>query len=458
MTGLLIPFDSGGARPLDERVRSCMESRYHADFSQVRIHTGALAAAAARALNAQAFTAGSDIFFAANQYAPNTWWGLRLLAHELAHVVQQGAATPCGGVFAIGSVDDPHERNADQLTDEVMTSRRLTTVLRDCGRIVRRAVVVNGGSAKINHDFSGAVPSVFTDTVVEKLADGRQDQIPFVRVHLLRGFSIDASRSGPAWTATGRVDLSVGQFDGPSLPLWNFGFIQFMEVKALNAFYAGRDPSQGGILVQAHTAPALAQNFGRDVEPGTSETNPPWTQAITTGDKVVKSARPSATGVPFINNMFAENQTGDHPSLGIEARLFNRTTHHKNFMFRLTDIRKFFTIFSARQPDSTFLHLAHFELNLRYDFDVLWKVNPKVNEVFLLQARRRTETTIAPTTVRLGAPTDKRLQPFLADPTIAPRCGTPELTSAIQNATVGFPPNRFDEKTRIGDPPSDFFT
>jgi Domain of unknown function (DUF4157) len=59
------------------------------DFSRVRIHTGRSAAAAARQFGAQAFTAGSDISFAAGSYAPHTDTGRRLIAHELAHVVQQ---------------------------------------------------------------------------------------------------------------------------------------------------------------------------------------------------------------------------------------------------------------------------------------------------------------------------------------------------------------------------------
>jgi hypothetical protein len=61
------------------------------DFSRVRLHTDAQAAESARAVNALAYTVGSDIVFASGQYAPSTASGRRLLAHELAHVVQQSA-------------------------------------------------------------------------------------------------------------------------------------------------------------------------------------------------------------------------------------------------------------------------------------------------------------------------------------------------------------------------------
>jgi hypothetical protein len=75
------------------------EARFGHDFSRVRVHTDATAAEAARAVHALAFTAGEHIVFASGQYAP-AGTGKRLLAHELAHVVQQAGAlstTPASG-------------------------------------------------------------------------------------------------------------------------------------------------------------------------------------------------------------------------------------------------------------------------------------------------------------------------------------------------------------------------
>jgi hypothetical protein len=76
---------------LDQSARSFMEPRFGYDFSQVRIHTGPRAAESARAVNALAYTVGQDIVFGEDQYSPGTASGQRLLAHELAHFVQQGA-------------------------------------------------------------------------------------------------------------------------------------------------------------------------------------------------------------------------------------------------------------------------------------------------------------------------------------------------------------------------------
>jgi outer membrane protein OmpA-like peptidoglycan-associated protein len=79
----------GSGRPLDSENRAFFEPRFDRDFSNVRIHTGAKAAESARAVNALAYTAGRDVVFGA---APER----RLLAHELAHVVQQA-----GGAHAM---------------------------------------------------------------------------------------------------------------------------------------------------------------------------------------------------------------------------------------------------------------------------------------------------------------------------------------------------------------------
>jgi hypothetical protein len=78
-------------RPLDPATRAFMEPRFGYDFGGVRVHTGAEAAASAHAVNAFAYTVGRDLVFGAGQYAPQTDRGQRLLAHELAHVVQQGS-------------------------------------------------------------------------------------------------------------------------------------------------------------------------------------------------------------------------------------------------------------------------------------------------------------------------------------------------------------------------------
>lgn len=80
--------------PLNAITSTLMETRMGYDFSKVRIHTGVGADASARALGALAYTVGRHIAFQSGQYSPATKRGQRLLAHELAHVCQQGKAEP----------------------------------------------------------------------------------------------------------------------------------------------------------------------------------------------------------------------------------------------------------------------------------------------------------------------------------------------------------------------------
>lgn len=79
----------GGGQPLPASARAFFEPRFGYDFSGVRVHTDAHAAETARALGAKAYTVGKDVVFGAGEYVDGAGEGRRLLAHELAHVVQQ---------------------------------------------------------------------------------------------------------------------------------------------------------------------------------------------------------------------------------------------------------------------------------------------------------------------------------------------------------------------------------
>lgn len=80
-------------------VQSFFDSRFGADFSEVRVHSGSQAGELTQALQAKAFTVGNDVVFGEGQYSPGSTTGRQLLAHELTHVVQQG-----GGQFKYRSL------------------------------------------------------------------------------------------------------------------------------------------------------------------------------------------------------------------------------------------------------------------------------------------------------------------------------------------------------------------
>ena len=83
----------GGGSSLSGKTKQQMESSFGADFSKVRIHTNSNAVSMNNQVQAHAFTHGSDIYFNEGTYKPETKEGTKLLAHELTHVIQQGAAT-----------------------------------------------------------------------------------------------------------------------------------------------------------------------------------------------------------------------------------------------------------------------------------------------------------------------------------------------------------------------------
>ncbi len=88
-----VPGEDGslgpGGLPLSDSARSFFEPRFGFDFSRVRIHADAEAGRLNRALNAKAFTCGSDVYFNSNNFNPDSISAKWLLAHELTHVVQQ---------------------------------------------------------------------------------------------------------------------------------------------------------------------------------------------------------------------------------------------------------------------------------------------------------------------------------------------------------------------------------
>jgi hypothetical protein len=113
-------------RPLDQPVLAEMESFFGHDFTRIRVHTDARADTSAQALNARAYTIGRDVVFAAGQYAPQTDTGRQLLAHELAHTMQQQHQHhQLGGLPSTMTVSDPGstaEIEAERVADAMETA------------------------------------------------------------------------------------------------------------------------------------------------------------------------------------------------------------------------------------------------------------------------------------------------------------------------------------------------
>jgi hypothetical protein len=109
-------------QPLDNTVQQQLGKAMGRDFSGVRVHISSRADELNRQLGARAFTSGQDVFFRAGAYQPHSSSGRELIAHELTHVVQQGAGrvpTSGSGKMTVRPADDAFEREADAVAKAV---------------------------------------------------------------------------------------------------------------------------------------------------------------------------------------------------------------------------------------------------------------------------------------------------------------------------------------------------
>jgi hypothetical protein len=203
--------------PLDAQTRAYAEAQLGQDFSHVRIHRDGLAAESARAVDAAAYTVGRHIVFDAEQYAPQTERGRKLLAHELTHVAQQQGATETGPL-QLGDPDSSHEREADRVAEAVA-----------------------GGGASAAHAPTHTGPSVQRKGLSWELQDAPAAETPEDRVRLWLGkyrplleeaeqrFHVDrrAIAGAIAWEALENASTLGFSFRavGPGKPhLWDVDF------------------------------------------------------------------------------------------------------------------------------------------------------------------------------------------------------------------------------------------
>lgn len=114
----------GMGDPLGAATRAFLEPRLGADLIAVRIHTDTGAQELTEAVSATAFASGNELYFRHGTYDPHSHAGLRLLAHEVTHVMQQSAGpvagTPVEGGVSVSDPSDEFEREADRVADDVM--------------------------------------------------------------------------------------------------------------------------------------------------------------------------------------------------------------------------------------------------------------------------------------------------------------------------------------------------
>lgn len=109
--------------PLDPAASRFLGARFRLDFARVRVHADAEAAASAEALNARAYTVGQHVVFNRAQYRPRNAAGIELIAHELAHTVQERGASLDEAGPAQRSTDPALEHEARSAAGNVLAGR-----------------------------------------------------------------------------------------------------------------------------------------------------------------------------------------------------------------------------------------------------------------------------------------------------------------------------------------------
>jgi hypothetical protein len=164
-------------QPLNAETRAMFEPRFGHDFSKVRIHSDHRAAEAAESVDAHAFTVGRDVVFGSAQYQPNTGTGQRLLAHELAHVIQQasGSVYESAGL-KVSAPGDRFEQEADRVADSVTSGLDGRARREAAGpmRLSRKALGIQR-TATWNSTGKVTAPFNLADRVLSQISAGNTD-------------------------------------------------------------------------------------------------------------------------------------------------------------------------------------------------------------------------------------------------------------------------------------------
>ena len=146
--------------PLDSGVKSLLEPLFGHNFGDVRVHADGDADALSDDFSARAFTFGNDLFFGADEYAPDTLNGRHLLAHELTHVVQQSRF----GVrddFSLSHSSDTSEGDASAAADNVVVGRAPNVTAKPNAGIAREEKDEEGGGFWKAMQAMGSVAAPF---------------------------------------------------------------------------------------------------------------------------------------------------------------------------------------------------------------------------------------------------------------------------------------------------------
>src|SRR5262245_37168714 len=130
-------------KPLEREARRSLESSFRRGLGGVRVHTGPTAAWAARSIHARAFALGKDIWFGSGEYRPGEAEGRHLIAHEVAHTLEEHEPTTLESV-RLGATGHPAEAAADRAADAAVRREPAPATAAHTPNAVRRTPAVEG--------------------------------------------------------------------------------------------------------------------------------------------------------------------------------------------------------------------------------------------------------------------------------------------------------------------------
>jgi uncharacterized protein DUF4157 len=263
--------NSGNGSTLTPDTRQFFEPRFGHNFSNVRVHTDGSANNAARSLGARAYTVGEDITFAPGEYQPSTQPGRHLLAHELAHVVQQTS----GPLRASPKIQRKLKATGDTAGFAAMANSIITVQLKvqvSGGQVSLVNSGIEGPPTREQHEFVTALQRVIndpTETSVEFI-HGRTSTRPADRTVLIGAY------------ATGQIDLDdIGALgSGLGGTTTSTGLIhEIVEQyrKQVHGEAFGVAHRAGESAEEAVSGATRGAHSMRQIDPTTVEVTVPWT-------------------------------------------------------------------------------------------------------------------------------------------------------------------------------------
>jgi len=302
--------------PIEAGTREFMELRFGTDFGDVRVHTGDVAARATAQIGAAAFTAGRHIAFGTGRYAPAGGVGRELLAHELAHVIQQR-----GGDRALRRAPLPDESEPRTIIIAYGSGQvNPTTNAHNVGLLFKKVAAQKLAETKARLGKNVAKHTIvfeYTPTEVELQAVlNRKYAAPVAEIHIFsHGWSEGVNLGGPVPEGPRPADETPQDTDQRRLQTEDFGeySIQFAD-DAVVVFYGCNVGNAAGAGDGSPLAQDFADQYGVTVTASNKsthfESSGGWHQVPDAGGKMLDFV-PSATAAQLEVNAY----------LGILARL-----------------------------------------------------------------------------------------------------------------------------------------